>query len=209
MIQAAIFYLFATIVVASAVMVILARNPVHSVLWLILAFFNAAGLFLVIGAEFIAMILVIVYVGAVAVLFLFVVMMLDIDYTELRSGFSKILPFGILLGLVLSVELVLIGAAWTFGDLAPGARAAPVPGAQLTNTQAIGTILYTDYVLVFQLAGMVLLVAMIGAIVLTLRQRPGVKKQNVMRQTMRTAKDAITTTRPAIGAGVDTDGGVQ
>lgn len=207
MIQAAIFYLFAGIVVASAVMVIVAKNPVHSVLWLILAFFNAAGLFLVIGAEFLAMILVIVYVGAVAVLFLFVVMMLDIDFTELRTGFTAYLPFGLILGLVLLVELVLLGAAWAFGDLALSARAAPVP--EMSNTRAIGTILYTDYVLVFQLAGMVLLVAMIGAIVLTLRQRPGVRRQSVMRQTMRQPGETVSLTKPKIGQGIDTSGGVQ
>lgn len=210
MIQAAIFYLFAAIVCASGLMVILARNPVHSVLWLILAFFNAAGLFLVIGAEFIAMILVIVYAGAVAVLFLFVVMMLDIDFASLRAGFARYLPFGLLLGLVLAVELVTVGLFWQFGDLALEARAAPAPaGAALSNTQAIGTILYTDYVYIFQLAGMVLLTAMVGAIVLTLRHRPGVKRQQVSAQNARTPENAIAVTRPAVGAGVDTDGGVK
>ncbi|MGL6044669.1 MAG: NADH-quinone oxidoreductase subunit J [Sandaracinobacteroides sp.] len=209
MIQAAIFYLFATIVVASGVMVIVARNPVHSVLWLILAFFNAAGLFLVIGAEFIAMILVIVYVGAVAVLFLFVVMMLDVDFASMRSGFARYLPFGLMLGLVLAVELVLVAGSWAFGDLAVEARAAPAPGPALSNTQAIGTILYTDYVFIFQLAGMILLTAMVGAIVLTLRQRPGVKRQDVAMQNARTPASAVTITRPTVGAGIETDGGVQ
>ncbi len=211
MIQAAIFYLFATVVVLSGLMVILARNPVHSVLWLILAFFNAAGLFLVIGAEFIAMILVIVYVGAVAVLFLFVVMMLDIDFVALRAGFARYLPLGLMLGLVLAVELVTVGFFWQFGDLALQARAAPVPAASagLSNTQAIGTILYTDYVYVFQLAGMVLLTAMVGAIVLSLRRRPGVKRQDIGRQNARTTVNAITVTRPEVGAGVDTSGGVK
>ncbi|MGQ5701270.1 NADH-quinone oxidoreductase subunit J [Sandaracinobacteroides sp. A072] len=209
MIQAIIFYIFAAVVVASALMVILARNPVHSVLWLILAFFNAAGLFLVIGAEFLAMILVIVYVGAVAVLFLFVVMMLDIDFTSLRAGFARYLPFGLILGLVLAVELIMVGGAWAFGDLAVAARAAPAPGPELTNTQAIGTILYTDYVFIFQMAGMILLTAMVGAIVLTLRQRPGVKRQSIARQNARTPENAVTITRPAVGAGVDTDGGVK
>lgn len=209
MIQAAIFYLFATVVCASALMVIVARNPVHSVLWLILAFFNAAGLFLVIGAEFLAMILVIVYVGAVAVLFLFVVMMLDIDFASMRAGFARYLPFGLLLGLVLLVELVLVGAAFAFGDLALDARAAPVAAdPRLTNTEALGTILYTDYVFAFQLAGLILLTAMVGAIVLTLRQRPGVKRQSVARQNARTPANAVTVTRPAVGAGVETDGGV-
>ncbi|MFA7439505.1 MAG: NADH-quinone oxidoreductase subunit J [Sphingomonadaceae bacterium] len=208
MIQAFIFYIFAGIVLASALMVILARNPVHSVLWLILAFFNAAGLFVVIGAEFLAMILVIVYVGAIAVLFLFVVMMLDIDFSALRAGFARYLPFGVLVGLVLIVELVMVGAAWTFGDLALDARKAPV-ATGLTNTQQIGTILYTDYVFVFQLAGFILLTAMIGAIVLTLRQRPGVRRQSVAIQNARTPDTAIRITRPAVGAGVDTDGGVK
>lgn len=211
MIQAAIFYLFAFVVVLSGLMVILAKNPVHSVLWLILAFFNAAGLFLAIGAEFIAMILVIVYVGAVAVLFLFVVMMLDIDFSSMRAGFTRYLPFGLLLGLVLVAELITVGLGWQFGELTVEARAAPVPAAAsgLSNTQAIGTILYTDYVYIFQLAGMVLLTAMVGAIVLTLRHRPGVKRQNVAQQNARTPRNAITNTRPQTGAGVDTSGGVQ
>ena len=209
MIQAIVFYLFASVVVASALMVILARNPVHSVLWLILAFFNAAGLFLVIGAEFIAMILVIVYVGAVAVLFLFVVMMLDVDFTAMRSGFTRFLPFGLLLGLVLAIELILVGAVWVFGDLAVQARAAPVPGAGLSNTQAIGTILYTDYVFIFQMAGMILLTAMVGAIVLTLRHRPGVKRQSVAAQNARTPANAVSMENPAVGAGVDTGAGVK
>jgi NADH-quinone oxidoreductase subunit J len=208
-IQAIVFYLFASVVVASALMVILARNPVHSVLWLILAFFNAAGLFLVIGAEFIAMILVIVYVGAVAVLFLFVVMMLDIDFSSMRAGFARYLPFGLLLGLILAVELITVAALWVFGDLAVQARAAPAPGAALPNTQAIGTILYTDHVFVFQMAGMILLTAMVGAIVLTLRQRPGVKRQDVAAQNARTPANAVTIERPAVGAGVDTEGGVR
>jgi NADH-quinone oxidoreductase subunit J len=209
-IQAAIFYLFAFVVCASALMVIVARNPVHSVLWLILAFFNAAGLFLVIGAEFLAMILVIVYVGAVAVLFLFVVMMLDIDFTRMRAGFARYLPFGLLVGLILLVELILVGALWSFGDIAVEQRAAPAEGrALLTNTEAIGTILYTDYVFAFQLAGMILLTAMIGAIVLTLRQRPGVRRQSIADQTARGPETAIRNTRPAVGAGVDTSGGVR
>ncbi len=209
MIQAIVFYLFAAVVVASGLMVILARNPVHSVLWLILAFFNAAGLFLVIGAEFIAMILVIVYVGAVAVLFLFVVMMLDIDFSSMRAGFARYLPFGLLLGLVLAVELVTVAALWTFGDLAVQARAAPVPASRLPNTEAIGTLIYTDYVFVFQMAGMILLTAMVGAIVLTLRHRPGVKRQDVAKQNARTPASAVTIMRPVTGAGVDTGVGVQ
>lgn len=208
MIQAFIFYMFAAIVIASALMVILARNPVHSVLWLILAFLNAAGLFLVIGAEFLAMILMIVYVGAVAVLFLFVVMMLDIDFTALRAGFARYLPFGLVLGLVLIVELSLVGAAWSFDEPAIAARTAPAVPA-LPNTQQLGVLIYTDYVYVFQLAGMVLLTAMVGAIVLTLRHRTGVKRQSVARQNARNPQNAIGIARPAIGAGVDTQGGVQ
>jgi NADH-quinone oxidoreductase subunit J len=207
-IQTFVFYLFAGVVVASALMVITARNPVHSVLWLILCFFNAAGLFLVIGAELLAMILVIVYVGAVAVLFLFVVMMLDIDFTAMRAGFARYLPFGLLLGLILVIELLLVGGAWAFGDLAVEARAAPRPEG-LANTQAIGTILYTDYVLIFQAAGMILLTAMVGAIVLTLRQRPGVRRQSISAQNARTPANAIANVRPAVGAGVDTDAGVK
>ncbi len=208
MVQLLVFYLFAGIVVASGLMVILARNPVHSVLWLILAFFNAAGLFLLMGAEFLAMILVIVYVGAVAVLFLFVVMMLDVDFSAFRAEASKFRPLGVVLGLVLAVELVLVGGAWAFGDLATGAGQAPVK-AGLTNTQQMGTILYTDYVFIFQAAGMVLLTAMVGAIVLTLRQRPGVKRQSISRQNARTPATAISVERPTVGAGVDTSGGVQ
>lgn len=210
MIQAIVFYLFATIVVASGVMVIAARNPVHSVLWLILAFFNAAGLFLILGAEFLAMILVIVYVGAVAVLFLFVVMMLDIDFRQMQDSVSRYRSIGVLLGLILAVELVLVGGAWAFGDLSAGARMAPVnatPG--LTNTQSLGTILYTDYVFIFQAAGMILLTAMIGAIVLTLRSRPGVRRQDISRQNARTPATSISVERPTVGVGVDTSAGVK
>ena len=207
-IQAIIFYMFAGIVLFSGLMVVWARNPVHSVLWLILAFFNAAGLFLVIGAEFIAVILVIVYVGAVAVLFLFVVMMLDIDFTELRAGFAKYLPFGLLVALVIASELAVISFGWKFGDTVMAARAAPMkPG--LTNTQSLGVLLYTDYVLIFQMAGMILLTAMVGAIVLTLRRRPGVRRQNLARQRRRSVTNTISIERPAVGAGVDTSAGVR
>jgi NADH-quinone oxidoreductase subunit J len=202
--------MLAAVVVASGVMVILARNPVHSVLWLILAFFNAAGLMITMGAEFLGMILVIVYVGAVAVLFLFVVMMLDIDFEKLRGGFMRNLPLGVLIGVILAVELVLVAGAWQFGALAPAALDAPVAAAAgLTNTQAIGTILYTDYIMVFQASGMILLVAMIGAIVLTHRARPGVRRQSVRQQQDRTPASAVTLARPAVGAGVETDGGVR
>ena len=210
MIQAVIFYMLAAVVIASAVMVISARNPVHSVLWLILAFFNAAGLFLVAGAEFLAMILVIVYVGAVAVLFLFVVMMLDIDFARLRAGVVRNLPLGMLLGMTLVVELVLVAGAWQFGDLALVSRADPVaarPG--LTNTEALGVLLYTDYVLFFQVAGLILLTAMIGAIVLTHRTRGGVRRQSAAAQARRTPGEAVALERPQVGAGVRTDEGVQ
>jgi NADH-quinone oxidoreductase subunit J len=190
-IQALAFYLFAALLIAAAVMVVAARNPVHSVLFLILAFFNAAGLFVLIGAEFIAMILVIVYVGAVAVLFLFVVMMLDINYVELRAGFLQYLPIGGLVGLILLVELVLVVATWV---TAPEAATLAAPQAKLgglTNTEQIGALLYTRYIYLFQAAGMVLLVAMIGAIVLTLRARPGVRRQKISRQVARKVEDTV------------------
>ncbi|WP_448585503.1 NADH-quinone oxidoreductase subunit J [Thermaurantiacus sp.] len=203
MVQAIIFYILAAVVTLSAVMVISARNPVHSVLWLILAFCNAAGLFLVIGAEFLAMVLVIVYVGAVAVLFLFVVMMLDVDFARLRSGALRYLPIGMLLGAILIVELALVASAWTFGDLAVAARAAP-PASGLTNTQALGVLLYTDYVFIFQAAGLILLTAMVGAIVLTHRERTGVRRQDPAAQRARDPSTSIAVTRPAIGAGVET-----
>src|SRR4051812_40197296 len=162
---AVMFYIFAVVTVASGVMVVSARNPVHSVLFLILAFFNSAGLFVLLGAEFLAMILVVVYVGAVAVLFLFVVMMLDIDFVGLRRGFMEYLPLGALIGLVLMSELLIVLGAWVFGNSVPAARAIP---SGLSNTRALGQILYTDYIFYFQTAGLILLVAMIGAIVLTL-----------------------------------------
>ncbi len=185
-VQAICFYFFAALTVASGVMVIAARNPVHSVLFLILAFFNAAGLFLMMGAEFLALILVIVYVGAVAVLFLFVVMMLDINFVELRQGFLQYLPIGALVGLVLLVELVLVFGAWAVAPDVMKAIAAPTPAtASVTNTAALGQLLYTRYVYVFQAAGMILLVAMIGAIVLTLRARGDVRKQSVAAQVAR------------------------
>ena len=198
---AIMFYLFAAVAVASGVMVVTARNPVHSVLVLILAFFNAAGLFVLLGAEFLAMILVVVYVGAVAVLFLFVVMMLDIDFSELKRGALQYLPIGALLGLILLAELVMVGGAWA---VAPGAKAALMnatpPG--MSNTAALGHILYTDYVYYFQIAGLVLLVAMIGAIVLTLRHRPGVRRQSISMLYARTADEAmaLVDARPGEGA---------
>nr|WP_295371576.1 NADH-quinone oxidoreductase subunit J [uncultured Sphingosinicella sp.] len=202
MIQAAAFYLFATIVIASGVMTIASRNPVHSVLWLILAFFNAAGLMLLLGAEFIAMLLVIVYVGAVAVLFLFVVMMLDVDFAEMRAGFAKYLPFGTLLAIVLLAEIVFAIAAWNAGSIATGVRAAPT-NAAVPNIEALGTVLYTRYLYIFEGAGLVLLVAMIGAIVLTQRTRSGVRPQNVSAQVRRRPEDATRNVNQPVGQGVE------
>ncbi len=190
MLQGIAFYVFSAVIIASALMVISARNPVHSVLFLILAFFNAAALFVLLGAEFLAMILVVVYVGAVAVLFLFVVMMLDIDFVALRSGFMNYLPLGTVLGLVLFSEFLVAVGAWTFADGAQAVRAVPLPEG-VSNTEALGRVLYTDYIFYFQTAGMVLLVAMIGAIVLTLRHRPGVKRQSISRQVAREPKTAV------------------
>ena len=198
-----VFYMFAGITVASGLMVIAARNPVHSVLFLILAFFNSAGLFVLLGAEFVAMILVIVYVGAVAVLFLFVVMMLDINFTELRQGFLQYLPVGALIGLVLFVELVLVLGSWAIMPEATGAVAAPVAAAaELTNTHALGRLIYTQFVYPFQAAGLILLVAMIGAIVLTLRQRGGVRRQSIAAQVARTRATAIEVRHVEPGQGI-------
>jgi NADH-quinone oxidoreductase subunit J len=186
------FYVFSTVTVAAAFMVIAGRNPVHSVLFLILAFFNAAGLFLIAGAEFLALILVIVYVGAVAVLFLFVVMMLDVDFAELKSGFLQYLPVGGLIGAVLLVELVLVVGNWTIGPEIAGRVAQPLAQApEMTNTEALGRLLYTEYVYYFQAAGLILLVAMIGAIVLTLHHRPDVRRQDVASQIARRPADAV------------------
>ena len=202
-IQALAFYLFAGIAVASGVMVISARNPVHSVLFLIVAFFNAAGLFVLMGAEFLAMILVVVYVGAVAVLFLFVVMMLDINFIELRKGALAYLPIGLLVGLILLVELTLVFGAWVVSPLASGAALAPTPAiSQITNTHALGMVIYTNYVYLFQIAGLVLLVAMVGAIVLTLRQRSGVRRQSIGRQTERRRGDSVEIKKVPSGSGV-------
>ncbi|MBI4274662.1 MAG: NADH-quinone oxidoreductase subunit J [Rhizobiales bacterium] len=188
--SALFFYLFASICVASAFMVIAARNPVHSVLYLILAFVNAAGLFLLLGAEFLAMILVVVYVGAVAVLFLFVVMMLDVDFAELRQGFLQYLPIGGLVGIVFLAEILLVVGAWNIGPGIPNLVAAPIP-ASVTNTEAIGLVLYTRYLYFFQAAGLVLLVAMVGAIVLTLRHKENVKRQVIANQIARSKATAI------------------
>ena len=180
------FYIFATVAVASGLLTVLARNPVHSVLWLILAFFSAAGMMVLIGAEFVAMLLVIVYVGAVMVLFLFVVMMLDVDFAELKRGLADYLPLGALIGLVLVVELGLVFGHWVLADAAPEARQAAMPApTDVSNTEALGRIMYDQYILVFQLAGLILLVAMIGAIVLTLRHRTHVKRQDILAQIYR------------------------
>ena len=186
------FYVFATVLVAAGLMVIIARNPVHSVLWLILAFFSSAGMMVLLGAEFVAMLLVIVYVGAVMVLFLFVVMMLDVDFTELKSGLAEYLPVGAVIGLVLLIELGLVFGHWVLADAAPEARAAAMPPPEgMGNTPALGTVIYDQYILAFQGSGLVLLVAMIGAIVLTLRHREGVKRQDVLRQMYRTREEAV------------------
>ncbi len=203
MIHAIAFYLFAVLVTASGALCIFARNPVHSVLWLILAFFNAAGLMVLLGAEFIAMLLIIVYVGAVAVLFLFVVMMLDIDFAELRAGFVRYLPFGVLVGLILLGEIVFLAlGTWTSGPLQQGARIAPAPET-VPNIQAIGDLLYTRYIYLFEAAGLILLVAMIGAIVLTHRKRGDVRVQNISRQNRRRPEEAIRNVDQPVGKGVE------
>ncbi|HRK24328.1 MAG TPA: NADH-quinone oxidoreductase subunit J [Beijerinckiaceae bacterium] len=197
------FYLFSTILLASAFMVIAARNPVHAVLFLILTFFNAAGLFILLGAEFLAMLLVVVYVGAVAVLFLFVVMMLDVDFVELRQGFLKYLPIGGLVAVIFGIELALVMGTWKISPeaIATGKAMAQTP-VEAMNVRALGRILYTENVYFFQLAGLILLVAMIGAIVLTLRERPGVKRQVVMDQNARTRATAMDVKNVAPGQGV-------
>jgi NADH-quinone oxidoreductase subunit J len=202
-VQALAFYLFAAVAIASGVMVIAARNPVHSVLFLILAFFNAAGLFVLMGAEFIAMILVIVYVGAVAVLFLFVVMMLDINFVELRQGFLQYLPIGGLIGVILLVELLFVFASWAALPATGTLAAVPIPSPEtVDNTRAIGRLLYTNYVYLFQASGMVLLTAMIGAIVLTLRTREGVRRQTISQQIGRTVADSVEIKKVETGKGI-------
>ncbi len=186
------FYVFASITVAASLMVIASRNPVHSVLFLILAFINASGLFLLMGAEFLAMILIVVYVGAVAVLFLFVVMMLDVDFAQLRQGFLNYLPIGGLVGIIFLVELVMVVGTWTINPEILKTPAVAIPAAdQVNNTLALGRVLYTDYIFFFQTAGIILLVAMIGAIVLTLREREGLKRQDISKQVARTKETAM------------------
>ena len=201
------FYLFAGVCVASAIMVVTSRNPVHSVLFLILAFVNAAGLFMLLGAEFLAMILIVVYVGAVAVLFLFVIMMLDVDFAELRQGFIEYLPVGLLIGAVFLAELLLVALGWAIHPSISKAITSPIPGG-VTNTEALGLVLYTKYLPYFQLAGLVLLVAMIGAIVLTLRHKPSVKRQDINVQNARTKAAAMDVRKVTVGQGLqDADSG--
>ena len=202
-VQALAFYLFAFVAVAAGVMVISARNPVHSVLFLILAFFNGAGLFVLLGAEFLAMILVVVYVGAVAVLFMFVVMMLDINFVELRQGFLRYLPIGGLVGLVLLTELLAVVVGWTLAPTAAASGAAPMPAPEaVANTHALGQILYTHYIYLFQAAGLILLVAMIGAIVLTHRKREGVRKQSIAAQLRRRPDESVEIRKVPTGRGI-------
>jgi NADH-quinone oxidoreductase subunit J len=203
LLYAIFFYLFAGVTVASAVMVIAARNPVHSVLFLILAFVNAAGLFVLMGAEFLAWILIIVYVGAVALLFLSVVMMLDVDFSALRRGVLSYLPVGALIGAVLLVELLIIVGAWAVGPDVAKAITAPIPPpAQVSNTQALGLVLYTNYIYFFQAAGIILLVAMIGAIVLTLHHKPNVRRQIIAQQVARSKATAIKIVKVKSGQGL-------
>jgi NADH-quinone oxidoreductase subunit J len=202
-VSALFFYLFAAVTVASGFMVIASRNPVHAVLLLIVAFVNSAGLFILLGAEFLAMILVVVYVGAVAVLFLFVVMMLDVDFAEFRAGFLKYLPVGALIGVILLIELALVLGSWVITPDVTARAAAPAPPAGLvTNTEALGRILYTDYAYFFLAAGMILLIAMIGAIVLTLHHKEGVKRQSIAEQVGRRPEDAIEIKQVESGKGI-------
>jgi len=203
LLHAIFFYLFASVTVASAVMVIASRNPVHSVLFLILAFVNAAGLFILMGAEFLAWILIIVYVGAVALLFLSVVMMLDVDFAELKSGMLSYLPIGALIGAVLLVELLIIVGAWAVGADVSKSITAPIPpSSQVSNTTALGLVLYTNYIYFFQAAGVILLVAMIGAIVLTLHHKPNVRRQIIAEQIARSKNTAIEIVNVKSGQGL-------
>lgn len=197
------FYLFATITVASAFMVISVRNPVHAVLFLILAFVNSAGLFMLAGAEFLALLLIVVYVGAVAVLFLFVVMMLDVDFAELRQGLLQYLPVGGLVAFIVLAELLMVLGSWAFAPGTGTAVVQPIPDmAEVSNIEALGNILYTRYVFFFQIAGLILLVAMIGAIVLTLQHRPNVRRQNISEQVARTPETAIEVRKVESGKGI-------
>jgi NADH-quinone oxidoreductase subunit J len=195
------FYLFAAVCVASAVMVVVSRNPVHSVLYLILAFVNASGLFVLMGAEFLAMILIVVYVGAVAVLFLFVIMMLDVDFSELREGFIEYLPIGLVIGGIFMFELLLIAGAWVINPAVTKTITAAIP-TNVSNTEALGLVLYTKYIYYFQIAGLVLLVAMIGAIVLTLRHKANIKRQDINVQNARTPEMAMALRKVPVGQGL-------
>ena len=205
MIAALFFYLFAGVCVACAFMVISARNPVHSVLYLILAFVNASGLFVLMGAEFLAMILIVVYVGAVAVLFLFVVMMLDVDFASLKQGVLQYLPVGMLIGGIFLAELLMVVGSWVVGPGVPGAITVPIP-ATMPNTEALGLVLYTRYVYFFEAAGMILLVAMVGAIVLTLRHKVRVRRQDIPTQNARTPAMAIEVVKVKTGQGLGSNG---
>ena len=205
MIVTGAFYIFAAILIGSAAAVVTSRNPVHSVLFLILAFFNAAALFLIAGAEFLAMILVIVYVGAVAVLFLFVVMMLDVNFGQLREGYQRYLPVGATVGAVLFGELLLVLGGWQFAPQASTLRLSTTP-ANVSNTQALGRLIYTDYVFLFQMAGLILMVAMIGAIVLTHRERATSRHQSIARQNARKVSDTLEIMPVAFRAGTDVTG---
>jgi NADH-quinone oxidoreductase subunit J len=202
MLQGIAFYVLAATAVIGGLLVVTARNPVHSVLWLILTFFSSAGLFVLLGAEFLAMLLVVVYVGAVAVLFLFVIMMLDVDFVRLREGFARYLPLAVIVAGVLLAEMVMISLVVANGGAAAGAAAPAVAGADATNVEALGRVLYTDYVYIFQAAGIVLLIAMIGAIVLTLRHKPNVRRQDVSRQVGRDRTKAMEIKSVPTGAGV-------
>lgn len=202
MLQGIAFYLLAAVAVVSALLVVTAKNPVHSVLWLILAFFSSAGLFVLLGAEFLAMLLVVVYVGAVAVLFLFVVMMLDVDFVKLREGYARYLPLAAIVAAVLLAEMIVISLTVASGGAAADAVGPVAATADQSNIEAIGRVLYTDYVYFFQAAGIVLLIAMIGAIVLTLRHKPNIKRQNIARQVGRDAKTAMEVKSVTTGAGV-------
>jgi NADH-quinone oxidoreductase subunit J len=202
MLQGIAFYVLATVAVLAALLVVTAKNPVHSVLWLILAFFSSAGLFVLLGAEFLAMLLVVVYVGAVAVLFLFVVMMLDVDFVKLREGYARYLPLAMIVAGVLLAEMIIISLTVASGGAASGTTGPMVATADASNVETIGRVLYTDYVYIFQAAGIVLLIAMIGAIVLTLRHKPNIKRQNVADQVGRDAKTAMEVKSVKTGAGV-------
>ena len=202
MLQSIAFFLLATVATVSGLLVVTARNPVHSVLWLILTFFSAAGLFVLMGAEFLAMLLVVVYVGAVAVLFLFVVMMLDVDFLKLREGYARYLPIGAIIAAILLAEMIMVSFAVVRGGAAADGTDLAAPSASMTNVEAIGRVLYTDYIYFFQAAGVVLLIAMIGAITLTLRHKPHIKRQNIADQVNRPAAKAMEVKSVQTGQGV-------